>query len=577
MTAMGSDRAGAEDAGGRHEVWLTRRPDATRAPADSLTVALCYPESYALGMSNLGFQTALQSFSQHPHVHCERAFLDAALPGADGFAPPHAGAAGDPGIVAATARTQDTGTPISEFDVVAFSVSYEPDYMGLAKMLHEAGIPLRSSERGDDAPVVVMGGVAALLNPEPVADLLDAVAVGDATALAPALADSLLASRGSPRERRMRLLAQVPGIYVPALYEPVYGADGGITGLDAASGAAVPVRAVWPARRGVAETCVLSDGSHFGDTYLIEVSRGCARRCRYCAAGHVYGPTTFHPAAEISDRVSNVLKETGRVGLVSAALADHPEVRDVLSELGECGAEVTISSLHADRVDESLASLLVAAGVRTVTLAPETGAERLRSVAGKPMTDRDLLAAASALGRAGVESLKLYFMVGLPWERDADVDAIDTLARRMFEEFASGRLGARVSAGVSPFVPKPRTPFQWLPMASERELREKLSRVRRALSAGRRIEVTASGPREARREGVLARGGRELSEAIVLHGVENVPWKAAMRRSGVDPARIIDRERGEDEVFPWDILEVGVPRQRLLTSLRRARDQAVRP
>jgi radical SAM superfamily enzyme YgiQ (UPF0313 family) len=193
------------------------------------------------------------------------------------------------------------------------------------------------------------------------------------------------------------------------------------------------------------------------------------------------------------------------------------------------------------------------------------------------MTDRDLLAAASALGRAGVESLKLYFMVGLPWERDADVDAIDTLARRMFEEFASGGLGARVSAGVSPFVPKPRTPFQWLPMASERELREKLSRVRRALSAGGRIEVTASGPREARREGVLARGGRELSKAIVLHGVENVPWKAAMRRSGVDPARIIDRERGEDEVFPWDILEVGVPRQRLLTSLRRARDQAVPP
>jgi len=528
------------------ERWLGPRPGRP-APADALSVVVVSPTAYSLAMSSLGFQTAVSAFCAEPGVRCERAFLQASDP-----------------------RSYEAGSALRRFDVVAFSVSFERDFLAVAACLAAAGIPLRARDRGDRDPLVVMGGICAFLNPEPVAELMDAVLIGDARALVPPFVEAASAGRGAPRADRLTALSRAPGVYVPSLYEVVR--DGPVvTGFRAARGAPLPVRAAL-ARDALAESTVLSDGALFENMFLIETARGCARGCRFCAAGHVLTPRRSRGAAEVIDAVRRASADAARAGLVAAALGDHPGLREILRTMCELGCEANVSSLRTEAVDGDLAALLVRAGVRTATMAPEAGTEALREIAGKRMPDEVLLRAARDLGAAGMRRLKLYFMVGLPGEREEDVRAIPPLVRAVQGEFAAGRRAAPVSVGVSAFVPKPRTPFQWLAMAGERDVRAKLAFLRRSLAARPRVGFSCEGPRESQVEGVLARGGREVAAAVELAGAEGVPWKAALARAGVDPDLTVGRERADDEVFPWEIVEVGTPRAQLLASLAAARD-----
>lgn len=532
------------------ETWLGPRPGRPGPPA-GLAVVVLSPSPYPLAMSNLGFQSAVSAFAASPGVRCERAFWEGRPP-----------------------RSYETGAPLSDFDVVAFSVSFEREFLGIAASLTTCGIPLRARDRSDDDPLVVMGGICAYLNPEPVAEFMDAVLVGDAGVLVPWLVESLAATSGAPRVERLAALSRGLGVYAPGLYEVVKG-ERGIKGFRPAHDAPLPVRPAVGSGR-LSQSTVLSSGAHFENMFLIETGRGCGRHCRFCAAGHVHVPLRTRPGTDVVDAIRSAVAHTRRIGLVAAALGDHPQSREILRVAAESGCELGVSSLRAEAIDEDVAALLVRAGVRTVTVAPETGTEDLRAIAGKPMRDSALLDAARLLAAAGMERLKLYFMVGLPGERDEDVQAIPPLVRSIHDVFAKGRAGARVSVGVAPFVPKPRTPFQWLPMAAERDVRDKLSYLRRALSERPRMEFSCEGPRESRMEGVLARAGRELARAIELAAVEGVPWKAAVHRAGVDPDSVIGRDYGDNEVFPWEIVDVGVSRPRLLASLGAARELILR-
>ncbi len=503
-------------------------------------------------MSSLGFHAALRAFSEQPGVSCERAFVDHTLGG--------------------VGSSHESATPLSEFDIVALSVSFEADFLGLATLLDAGGIPLHSAGRAESDPLVVMGGVCASLNPEPVAPFLDAVLVGDADSLVPPLVSAASSSRGDRRRDRLRRLAEVEGAYVPSLYAVERDSDGSVAGFSSSAGAPLPIRPAHDPPGGrAASSVVLSAGAHFENMFLVEMSRGCAWDCRFCAAGHVYHPARFRPAAEVVAAVEAALPYTRRIGLVSSALVDHPESKEILERLIELGAELNVSSLRVDRIDDEVATLLAKAGVRTVTVAPETGREDLRAVLGKSISDDDIAAAVRSLAHAGIETLRLYFMVGLPGEVDDDIDAIVELVREIRGAFTAGRGGVKVAVSASAFVPKPRTPFQWLPMADERTIRRRIGVLRRRLAGERIYRFTSVGPREASREGVLARGGRELASAVAQSATARVPWKAAVRRSGVDARAIVGREYGEDEVFPWDIIEAGVPKERLLASFAAAR------
>jgi radical SAM superfamily enzyme YgiQ (UPF0313 family) len=566
------DAAGKGPSPGEEEVWLDGYREGEGRLSDALTVAMCYPAGYSLGMSNLGFQTALRLFNEEPDVLCERAFLEprARCSGSEGAAL-DLGAGPDVAPAAGAGATLESGRSLSEFDVVAFSVSFEDDYAGALSMLHSAGIPLESGQRSDADPVVVMGGVCAHLNPEPLAPLMDAVLVGEADALVPPLVRSLAATRGMSRDRRLLELARIEGAYVPRLYDVRRDDLGRVDSIEAADGAPFPVHPA--AGEGLmAESVVLSPDAFFSDMFLVETSRGCARGCRFCAAGHAILPRRHNPAGAAVESFRRAREHTGRLGLVTAALLDHPDSLELLEAARTMGFEVNVSSMRADRIDAETAALLRECGVRTVTMAPETASEDLRRAIGKPMSDEVLSGAAAALAGAGMTTLRLYFMVGLPGETGDDVAAIPELARRLREEFVSGRSGTRVSVSVSAFVPKPRTPFQWLPMADEAYIRDALRVLRRELARRPAIEFSAAGPREARREGVLARGGRELAPVLVALAVDGVPWKAALRRSGVDPDAVVGRVRADDEVFPWDVVAVGPPRHELLASLAKAKE-----
>jgi len=526
----------------RREVRLER---AAPSGPERLSVCVCYPAGYSIGMSNLGFHAAVRLFSEEAGVRCERAFFDPA--------------GGVPG------RSFETGIPLGQFDVLAFSVSFEEDYFALVGVLTAAGVTLRAEDRGGDEPLVVLGGFCASLNTEPVASFVDAVVVGAAEAIVPSLVDALAGSRGAARRDRLEQLSQQPGVYVPSLYSVER--DGGrIRGFTARADAPLPVVAA-KRRPRLASSLILTPDAFFADTFLVEATRGCPHACRFCAAGHVGKPASAFPVEEIIGAVRAALSETRKVGLVTATLGDHPRVRELLAAIVDLDVELTVSSLRADRLDAETCALLARAGVRTATIAPETGSDELREALGKSMRREEILGAAARLAEAGIASLKLYFMIGLPGEREDDVAEIVDLVRDVQGVFRAGHRRGRVSVSASAFVPKPRTPFQWAPVADAATLRRRLGRLRRALAARPRVEFTGVGPREARRQAVLARGPRELSAAVTASVLEGLPWSAAVRRSGVDANAVVGVWRDPCETFPWEIVQTGPSRSELRSSL----------
>ncbi|MCI0546445.1 MAG: B12-binding domain-containing radical SAM protein [Candidatus Rokubacteria bacterium] len=534
-----------------------------------VSVALAYPNTYAVGMSNLGFQAIYTHLNLLPDVVCERVFFP------------------DPEDVEEYLRTGtapfsfESLRPLADFDLVGFSVTYEGDYINLVRLLRMAGIPARPEARGPRDPVVMMGGVCAFSNPEPIAPFMDFVVVGEGEeVVGEIIAAWRAADVRADEDGRGRLrarLAPITGIYLPEAYDVTYASDGTIAGVRPARPEVPPIvvkRRLADVNRFETISTVKSPRAEYGHMQLLEVGKGCGRGCRFCLEGQIYRPVRHRSLESLRESVDRIARDSKRVGLVGACVSDYPWIGDLMRLLEERGVEVSISSLRADSLTEDLVAALGRGGHRTLTMAPEAGTERLRQVVRKVISDEQLLTACELLRRHGIPNLKCYFMIGLPTETAEDAEAIPALAARMLERLqvpgSDGRPFGKLTLSVSTFVPKPWTPFQWAPFDDLRSLEAKLEAIKRGARRLPNVRVLHENPREASLQALLARGDRRVADLVDLAARLDGDWRRALREWDGDAAFYTRRRRGEDEIMPWDHLDVAVKKAGLRREWQRA-------
>ena len=518
-----------------------------------LRVALAFPNTYFVGMSNLGFQTVYRLFNELPDVVCERVFL----PGRQELQARLS--SGTP------LRTLESGTLVRDFDVLAFSVSFEWDYTNVVSMLRLAGVPVRADARTPHDPLVVIGGAVTFVNPEPLAAFADVIAAGEGEVLIP----SLMTSIGAASDRddlRCRLAAE-RGFYVPSFYTVRYGGNGTIEGFEPRPGTGAPAVVKKAAvktteRMDPPSTRIFTPDTEFGSRFLIEVVRGCANLCRFCWAGYNYLPVRAFPADRILELAREARPHASRAGLVSIALCDHPEIERILAGLIEMGYSISPASLRLDDLTSSIVGMLHQSGERSITIAPETGSDRLRRVINKTVTNAEILDKADLIFRTGMENLKLYYMIGLPTENDADLESIHDLTAQLRDVMLSharprGRIG-RIVASVNPLIPKPGTAYQWLPMEDPAFTDRKAKRLRSLVADLDNVYFNIKSERHSYYQALLSLGDRRVAPAIEAAERNGGNWRAAVAETGVDADFYLFRDRSGDAVLPWDIIDGGM-------------------
>jgi radical SAM superfamily enzyme YgiQ (UPF0313 family) len=503
-----------------------------------LPISLVFPNTYYLGMSSLAVQTLYRLWNARDDVVCERVFADPLEPDRSVRNP-------------VGPLSLESGAPLDYFPVVAFSVAYEMDFFNVVALLRAAGIPLQAADRDETHPLIIAGGSAVSANQEPLAPLLDAVVIGEVEPVFDPLTDALhLVADG--RDSALAALSQLPGLYLPNTEYPVPNTEPIIRqwldDLDS-----VPTHSV-----------LLTPDTEFADMGLVEISRGCGRGCRFCLAGYASRPPRHRSVENLLAQARDLLRQRERLGLVSAAVSDHPHIDELAVELRRLGAQLSVSSMRVDPVSERLIRALAESGTRTLTIAPEAGSERLRRVINKTQTEDDVLRAVELAGRYDLGQIKLYFMLGLPTEEEADVQALVDLALA-----CAGRFPRQVTVNITPFVPKAHTPFQRLAQTPAQVVKRRLAYVERELRR-QGIAVKSESPTWAEVQGTLARGDCRLAEALLaVDRPTPAAWRKALARVGLSMSDLLGA-RPADEPLPWDFIRSGVQAAYLDRETRRA-------
>lgn len=496
----------ASETGARVRDWGGRVP-----------IALLYPNSYAVGMSSLAIHSLYRLLNDLPGVLAERAFawLDR-RPRAD-----------------TPVLTIESQRPIGDASVVAVSLSFEMDYFYLIGAFQRAAIPLRADERGAGDPLVLLGGPAISANPMPLAALADAIVIGEIEPILEPLGRVLGEMWGADRQETLDALAEIPGVYVPLVHagEPVVRQR--LRDLDA-----------YPTG-----TTIASPRAEFGDMHLIEISRGCGHGCRFCLAGHWYRPYRERSLESILAQVRQGPSQLTQVGLVSAAASDYSRIEELVMALEQEGLGVSVSSLRVRPLSLALVEALARVGSQSITLAPEAGSQRLRTLIRKGIDHDDIMRAAE-LARDRFASLKLYFMIGLPTEEEQDITEMLTLVGQVREVF-----GRQVVVNLTPFVPKAHTAWERMAMAPAELLEARTARIREGCRR-LRVELRAEAVSAARVQAALARGDARVGEALLgMPNPQPARFARALARAGLD----LDEElgaRAPDAPLPWDFVRL---------------------
>ncbi len=504
-------------------------------------VAVIYPNPYHIGMSNLGFQTIYGLLNADSGFVAERVFVEE--PGARNVRVPL------PSVGLESQR------PLHDYAVLAFSISYEMDFANAVRTIKAAGVPLYACDRGDGDPLVIFGGACAITNPEPVAPFFDAIAIGEGETMLPAMMDIIREGVGGPRLDMLQALAKVPGVYVPVLHRhPERVARQFVSNMDAYA----------------TTTQVITPETHLSNMYVMEVSRGCGRGCRFCIAGYVFRPFRPRQLANLQAQAERGLRLTNSVGLLGAGVGDYVHLEELVQWLYRKGAQVSISSLRIDNLTEGILAGLDKGGIRNVTVAPEAGSERMRRFVNKALTEEQILDGIARVARFGISQMKFYYMIGIPTETDQDAQAIVDLTLKGKALVEKVKAPTRFVLDISPFVPKPGTAFQWLPMARPDVSTRRLELIARQLRH-KGVEVKWDPPQESEIQTLLSRGGRELAPVIAaVAGNSTSQWRHALRDAHVDVDTYVYKPYALGGPLPWNVVDTGLDDRFFRLELRKS-------
>ncbi len=512
-----------------------------------LSVCLVYPNIYRTGMGSLGFQAVYRLLTESKGLRCERAFL----PDRDDLDEYRRD--GSPLLSLESQR------PLADFDIIAFSTSFEPDYLNIPTILSLAGIPLYAAERNQSHPLVIAGGAAFFINPEPVADFMDAICIGEGEEIIPGLAAVLLSpDQVEDRQALLLSLASVPGVYIPSRYRPIYSVDGQSC-FDVDDGVPYPVvrKTACLEQHLPSSSQIMSEDIEFGDMFLVEVSRGCPRGCRFCSSGFIYGAFRQQPYDHLVALIDEGLLHRNKIGLVGAAVSDYTQVGRLCRYIVDKGAKVSVSSLRIDRIDSDMLDALITSGHKTISLAPEGGSQRLRDLIRKNLSEEQILNACEMLISRDILNLKLYVIIGLPTEVDDDLEElvrlVEAIRQRVIERARANKRLGEITLSVNPFIPKPFTPFQWCGMESLPSLERKVKFLESRLRPLSNVRLKVESLRGSYLQALLSRGDRRLAPLLVSMS-EGANLKKAAKLCGIETDGYVHRTIAEHEFLTWSVI-----------------------